>query len=74
MTHGQHDRQRAPGSVGAGSDPSRVFIGLRMAGRMGNDRVKIINLRIMKIVADKNLVFVSGAIPGAKNSYVVLEK
>jgi large subunit ribosomal protein L3 len=74
MTHGQHDRKRAPGSVGAGSDPSRVFKGLRMAGRMGNDRVKLINLRIMKIVADKNLVFVSGAIPGAKNSFVVLEK
>jgi large subunit ribosomal protein L3 len=73
-THGQHDRKRAPGSVGAGSDPSRVFKGLRMAGRMGNSRVKTINLRIMKIVADKNLVFVSGSIPGAKNSYVVLEK
>ena len=74
MTHGQHDRKRAPGSVGAGSDPSRVFKGLRMAGRMGNQRVKTLNLRIMKIIPDKNLVLVSGAIPGAKNSYVFLEK
>ena len=74
MTHGQHDRKRAPGSVGAGSDPSWVFKGLRMAGRMGNQRVKTLNLRIMKIIPDKNLVLVSGAIPGAKNSYVFLEK
>jgi large subunit ribosomal protein L3 len=74
MTHGQHDRKRAPGSVGAGSDPSRVFKGLRMAGRMGHHRVKTINLKIMKIVPDKNLVFISGAVPGAVNSYVVLEK
>jgi large subunit ribosomal protein L3 len=73
-THGQHDRKRAPGSVGAGSDPSRVFKGLKMAGRMGNHRVKTINLRIMKILPEKNLVFISGAVPGSQNSYVVLEK
>ncbi len=74
VTHGQHDRQRAPGSVGAGSDPSKVFKGLRMAGRLGNHKVKMINLRVMKIVADKNLVLISGAVPGAKNSYIVLAK
>lgn len=74
LTHGQHDRQRAPGSVGAGSYPSRVFKGLRMAGRMGNHRVKTLNLKIMKIVPDKNLVLVSGAVPGHKNAYIVLEK
>ncbi len=73
-THGQHDRFRAPGSVGAGSDPSKVFKGLRMAGRMGHSRVKTINLQIIKIVPDKNLVFVSGSVPGHKNSYIVLEK
>jgi large subunit ribosomal protein L3 len=74
LTHGQHDRQRAPGSVGAGSYPSRVFKGLRMAGRMGHKRVKTPNLRIMKIVPDKNLVLISGAVPGHKNSYIVLAK
>jgi len=74
MTHGQHDRQRAPGSVGAGSDPSRVFKGLRMAGRTGNHRVKTLNLRIVKIDGEKNLVLVSGAVPGHNNSYIVLAK
>lgn len=73
-THGQHNRLRAPGSIGACSYPSRVFKGLRMAGRTGGERVKILNLRIMKIVAEKNMVLVSGSIPGARNSYVVLEK
>jgi large subunit ribosomal protein L3 len=73
-THGQHNRTRAPGAIGACSYPSRVFKGLRMAGRTGGDRVKILNLRIMKILAEKNMVLVSGSIPGARNSYVVLEK
>lgn len=73
-THGQHNRGRAPGSIGASSFPSRVFKGMRMAGRKGGDRVKVLNLRIIKILSDKNLVLVSGAIPGAKNSTVILEK
>lgn len=73
-THGQHNRLRAPGSIGACSFPSRVFKGLKMAGRMGNDRVKILNLRVMKIYPENNLVLVSGSVPGAKNSYVILEK
>lgn len=73
-THGQHNRLRAPGSIGACSFPSRVFKGLRMAGRMGNDRVKVLNLRVMKIYPEQNLVLVSGSVPGAKNSYVILEK
>jgi len=74
QTHGQHNRGRHPGSIGACSWPSRVFKGMRMGGRMGNDRVKVQNLKVMRIVADKNLIVVSGSIPGAKNSYVVLEK
>lgn len=73
-THGQHDRLRAPGSVGASSWPSRVMKGLRMAGRMGGDRVKVINLQILKIIPEKNLVLVKGAIPGAKGSYVIIER
>lgn len=73
-THGQHNRLRAPGSIGACSFPSRVFKGLRMAGRTGGDRVKVLNLKIVKIYPEKNLVLVSGSIPGAKNSYVILEK
>lgn len=73
-THGQHNRERAPGSIGASSYPSRVFKGIRMAGRTGGKRVKILNLRIMKIHPEKNMILVSGSIPGAKNSYVVLEK
>lgn len=73
-THGQHNRSRAPGSIGACSFPSRVFKGMRMAGRTGGRRVKVLNLRIMKIVPEKNLVLVSGSVPGAKNSYIVLEK
>lgn len=73
-THGQHNRLRAPGSVGASSFPSRVFKGMRMAGRMGGNRKKILNLRVMKIYPEKNLIIVSGSIPGAKNSYVILEK
>lgn len=73
-THGQHNRLRAPGSVGACSFPSRVFKGLKMAGRTGGDRVKVMNLKVMKIYSEKNLVLVSGSIPGAINSYVILEK
>ena len=73
-THGQHNRLRAPGAIGACSYPSRVFKGLRMAGRTGGKRVKKINLRVVKILPDKNMVLVSGSIPGARNSYVVLEK
>ncbi len=73
-THGQHNRQRAPGSIGASSYPSRVFKGMKMAGRKGGDRVKVLNLRIVKIIPGKNLVLVSGAVPGAKNSTVILEK
>jgi len=73
-THGQHNRQRAPGSIGACSFPSRVFKGMKMAGRAGGDRVKILNLRVLKIIPEKNLILVSGSVPGAKNSIVVLEK
>jgi large subunit ribosomal protein L3 len=73
-THGQHNRLRAPGSVGASSWPSRVWPGLRMAGRMGGQRVKVINLQIQKIILDKNLVLVKGAIPGPNGSYVIIER
>lgn len=73
-THGQHNRLRAPGSVGASSFPSRVFKGIRMAGRTGGDRVKVLNLKVVKIYPEKNLILVSGSVPGAKNSYVILEK
>ncbi|MCA6423720.1 MAG: 50S ribosomal protein L3 [Flavobacterium sp.] len=73
-THGQHNRLRAPGSVGASSYPSRVFKGMRMAGRMGGDNVKVQNLRVLKVVAEKNLLLVKGAIPGCKNSFVIILK
>jgi large subunit ribosomal protein L3 len=73
-THGQHNRLRAPGSIGAGSDPSRVFKGMRMAGRMGNDRVKIQNLQVLKVDTEKNLLIVKGSVPGAKQSTVIVEK
>ena len=73
-THGQHNRLRAPGSIGGASYPARVFKGMRMAGQTGNSRVKVTNLQIMKIVPEKNLVLVSGSVPGPKNSIVVLEK
>lgn len=73
-THGQHNRLRAPGSIGACSFPSRVFKNMRMAGRTGGDRVKVLNLRVLKIVPEKNLVVISGSIPGAKNSVIILEK
>ena len=73
-THGQHNRLRAPGSVGASSYPSRVFKGMRMAGRMGGDNVKVQNLRVLKVVAEKNLLVIKGCIPGCKNSYVIIQK
>ncbi len=73
-SHGQHNRERAPGSIGASSYPSRVFKGTRMAGRLGGGRVKVLNLRVLKILPEKNLIVVSGAVPGAKNSVVILEK
>jgi large subunit ribosomal protein L3 len=74
QTHGQHNRQRAPGSIGASSDPSRVFKGMRMAGRMGNARVKVKNLRVVRILPEHNLLLVKGAIPGPKNGYVEIYK
>lgn len=74
QTHGQHNRARHPGSIGACSFPSRVFKGLRMAGRMGNNRVKVQNLQILKVYPEQNLIVVSGSVPGAKNSFVILEK
>lgn len=73
-THGQHNRLRAPGSMGNASFASRVIKGKRLAGRMGNDRVKLTNLRVVKILADQNLIVVSGSVPGAKNSTVILQK
>jgi large subunit ribosomal protein L3 len=74
QTHGQHNRARHPGSIGACSWPSRVFKGMRMAGRMGGNRVKIQNLTVVRVLAEKNLLVVSGSVPGAKNSYVLIEK
>jgi len=73
-THGQHNRLRAPGSMGASSYPSRVFKGMRMAGRMGGDKVKMINLQILKIVKEKNLILVKGSVPGANGSYIIIER
>jgi large subunit ribosomal protein L3 len=74
QTHGQHNRGRHPGSIGACSWPSRVFKGMRMAGRTGGDRVKVINLRVLKVYPEQNLLLVSGSVPGPKNSFVILEK
>ena len=74
QTHGQHNRGRHPGSIGACSFPSRVFKGIRMAGRMGGNRVKVQNLRVLRIMPEQNLLVVSGSVPGAKNSYVIIEK
>ena len=73
QTHGQHNRGRHPGSIGACSFPSRVFKGLRMAGRTGGNRVKVQNLQVLRIYPEKNLLVVSGSVPGAKNSYVIIE-
>ena len=73
-THGQHNRMRAPGSIGAASYPARVFKGMRMAGQMGNAKVKVENLQVMKVMNDKNIMIVKGAVPGPKNSYLIIEK
>lgn len=73
-THGQHNRQRHPGAIGACSYPARVFKGLKMAGRMGNESVKVTNLKVLRIYPEENLMLVSGSVPGAKNSYVIIEK
>lgn len=73
-THGQHNRARHPGAIGACSTPSRVFKGLKMGGRMGNDRVKIQNLEVLKVIGDRNVVVLNGSIPGANNSFVIVEK
>jgi len=73
-THGQHNRLRAPGSIGAASYPARVFKGMKMAGQMGNENVKVQNLRVLKVVAEKNLLVVKGCVPGHKNAYVTIQK
>ena len=73
-THGQHNRLRAPGSIGASATPSKVAKGMRMAGRTGGDRVTIKNLEVMKIFPEKNLMLIKGAIPGHKGSFVIIEK
>ena len=73
QTHGQHNRLRHPGSMGASSWPSRVFPGMRMAGHMGNERVKVFNLEVLKVIPENNLLVIKGSVPGAKGSYVILE-
>ncbi|MBO7125390.1 MAG: 50S ribosomal protein L3 [Bacteroidales bacterium] len=73
-THGQDDRQRAPGSIGACSTPSRVFKGMRMGGQMGGNQVKVENLQVMKVLPEKNVVLVKGAVPGAKGGYLIMTK
>ncbi|HEY9362418.1 MAG TPA: 50S ribosomal protein L3 [Chitinophagaceae bacterium] len=73
-SHGQHDRQRAPGSIGGSSSPSRVFKGMRMAGRMGGDRIKTKGLKVMKIFPEKNYILISGSVPGHNGSIVLIQK
>jgi large subunit ribosomal protein L3 len=73
-SHGQHDRERAPGSLGASSDPSRVLPGMRMAGRMGGNRKKVQNLEVVKVMPEKNVILIKGSVPGAKGSYLIIEK
>ena len=73
-THGQHNRLRAPGSIGAASYPARVFKGMKMAGQMGNETVKVQNLKVLKVVPEKNLLVVKGCVPGHKNAYVTIQK
>ena len=73
-THGQHNRLRAPGSVGASAFPSRVFKGVRMAGRVGNERVKTKNLKIVKLLPEMNLILIQGSVPGHKGAFVIIEK
>jgi large subunit ribosomal protein L3 len=74
QSHGQHDRQRAPGSIGNSSDASRVFKGMRMAGQMGNDRVKVKGLKVLKVFPEKNYILVSGSVPGHNGSIVLIQK
>ena len=74
QSHGQHDRQRAPGSIGNSSDASRVFKGMRMAGRMGQDRVKVKGLKILKLFPEKNYILVSGSVPGHNGAIVLIQK
>lgn len=74
QTHGQHNRQRKPGSLGASSYPSRVFKGKRLPGQTGGERVKVLNLRVLKVIPESNLILVKGSIPGAKGSYLLIEK
>lgn len=74
QTHGQHNRGRAPGSIGAASFPSRVFKGMRMAGQTGNKRVKMVNLQVLKVMPEDNVIVVKGAIPGHKGCYVIIER
>ena len=73
-THGQHNRLRAPGSIGAASYPARVFKGMKMGGRMGGEKVKVMNLRVLKVMPEKNLLVLKGCVPGHKNSYLTIEK
>jgi len=73
-THGQHNRNRAPGSIGAGSDPSRVFKGMKMAGQTGSTKVKAINLKVIKVMTEENLLLVKGSVPGHNNSYIIVRK
>ncbi len=73
QTHGQYNRLRHPGSMGASSWPSRVFPGMRMAGHMGNERVKVFNLEVLKVIPENNLIVVKGSVPGAKGSYLIVE-
>jgi len=73
-THGQHDRLRAPGSLGASSYPSRVFKGMRMAGQTGNKKVKMLNLQVVKIIPESNIIVVKGSVPGSNGSYLKIER
>ncbi|MDE6323143.1 MAG: 50S ribosomal protein L3 [Paramuribaculum sp.] len=73
-THGQHNRQRKPGSIGACSYPAKVFKGMRMAGQMGNERVTVQNLQVLKVIPEHNLLLIKGSIPGCKGSIVIVEK
>ena len=73
-THGQHNRLRAPGSIGAASYPARVFKGMKMGGRMGGNKIKVMNLRVLKVVPEKNVLLLKGCVPGHKNSYLTIEK
>ena len=73
-THGQHNRLRAPGSIGAASYPARVFKGMRMAGQMGASKVKVQNLRVLKVIPEDNVLVVKGSVPGHNKSYVIIQK